>query len=289
MISGPSLLFASYTEYWESTYGSGLPVSVVVWGIGFSMCLLSVIPPSKWRTAALIALMPFVFLALPLGIRSSVLIPGVVSAFLVTRRRGQPRLWFTALAAMITLLGFSLLRNVREVGLGAVEGSNLVANPVHALLEMGASLRSISEIVAWHQDGEEWLRGASYWAPFDRQICRLPYANDCISGLEDNRLTYTVVMSRVGHIGLSPVAEAFHNFGTPGVIGVMAIIGLILGSMDRWATSPLKAASLGLVLLVILLNLRSGFITVPARLFLGFGFLGLIAVADYIKSNRVSR
>ena len=92
---------------------------------------------------------------------------------------------------------------------------------------------------------------------------------------DDRRLFGTELLSRVGAIGGSPVAEGYHNFGTAGAVGLLAAIGLIIAGLDRLRVRAVHDAILGVVLLPLLTDVRNFFAVVPAQVTMGLVLVGV--------------
>ena len=78
------------------------------------------------------------------------------------------------------------------------------------------------------------------------------------------------IANRVGQIGGSPVAEAFHNFGTVGVVLFMAVLGALLVRLERRSD-----AVVGVVLLPLLIQVRNSFAPVPVQIGIGLLLVAL--------------
>jgi len=94
------------------------------------------------------------------------------------------------------------------------------------------------------------------------------------------------VLSRVGPIGGSPVAEGYHNLGMAGVVAVMAAIGLAVALVDRRPVTPFGHATVGVVLLPLLTEVRNS--AAPLLIHIAIG-LSILAVARALARARTAR
>jgi hypothetical protein len=229
----------------------------------------------RLRSIAVSSFAFFALFALPIGLRGEVLFP-LVAAIVIRSKRGRtPSLRATLIAVLIVLLAISVLKELRQVGLSAAPSGEVNGNISDGLSELGGTLRPVTEVIGWRMQGDDYIRGNSYIAPFDRALCRLFPGRDCVSGLDDMRLMNVLVQERVGPIGFSPIAEAFYNFGRTGIIVIMGVYGLVVGFLNRPGASPLFLAMTAVIFAPMLINVRNSFVPVPANLFEGFLLIGL--------------
>jgi len=268
---GIELLFASYVEYLDATAGS--PVGYVWLALGIGLCFLVGTPRASSPGIHLIAYMAFAFFAmfaLPLGLRGEVLFTAFAAVVIRAKRGKRPSLKQTGIIVVAILLAISVIQEVRQVGLTAGLPALANGNILDALTEMGSSLRPVVEVVRWHEQGEDFINGASYVAPLERPLCTVLPLSDCVPAGEDTRLMNVLVMERVGAIGFSPIAEAFRNFGEGGVVLVLLIIGAIVGTLSRLPSRPVVNAVSGVILVGLMINVRNAFTQVPFHIVFGF-------------------
>jgi hypothetical protein len=86
---------------------------------------------------------------------------------------------------------------------------------------------------------------------------------------QDERMLNEVVDKKVGPIGFSPIAEAYHNFDRGGVAVVLFFFGVVLGMLDRLATSLRRQALAGVCMFPFIYHVRNAFVPLPAQLLLG--------------------
>ena len=274
---GIGALTSSYATYLER--GLGALGGYINLGIGISAILLASTPWRKEHRLGVLALACFAGFGLPMGLRGEVLFPTVVALGLMAKRCGAPRIATHVPMILITLtIGLSLvsgLRVVREFGVANAPLTAILSAPADGLAELGGSLRPVRETVRWAQNGEPPALGATYLAPVQRPLAAIAgYSTD---PHQDDSMMNVVILDRVGPIGFSSAAEAFHNFRLPGTILVHLLIGLLLGRIDRWRPDPLRLALSGVIMLPLLIHIRNSFISVPASWVIGAGLLLLLA------------
>ncbi|MBI4748165.1 MAG: O-antigen polysaccharide polymerase Wzy [Acidobacteria bacterium] len=264
---GSSIFTGSYESFLLATSETNL--SWLYFGIGFGLVWLASTTNKHLKWVGLGAFAAWALIALPLGLRGEVLFPGVTYWVLARRSSSQKSVWKVAVLGLCLLCGISALRVIREVGVEQVNQTVLTASPTEALVELGSSLRPVSAVVTWTENGDEFLNGASYWAPFDRALVWVVPGWGRVNAEDDDRLLNVQVMKRVGPIGFSPVAEAYYNFGPLGVVIAMMVTGWLIGWISGFSDSPLNRALLGVTFLPVLIQIRNSFVAVPFQLIAG--------------------
>jgi len=203
-----------------------------------------------------------------------------LSALVISAKRKIPISIGKAVASIIiSLVAIAAIKDLRQVGIGNYAISEFRGSPVEALAELGASLRPVTEVVSWKYSGDDFINGASYWAPFSRAFNQVIPLVDQPAAVDDDRLMNVLVQRRVGPIGFSPVAEAYRNLGSLGVVIALFLTGLTLGYVDTWAVSQKSQAVAGVLLVSLLLQVRNAFTPVPFQIITG---IGLLYIAIYI-------
>lgn len=273
---GAGLLTSSYGAFLAATQDGVLPY--VNFGIGLGLALLAATPPSASRRLGFSLFLGFAFVALPLGLRGEVMFPALAALAIAARRRPLLAGRYAAVAAIALLALIGALREVREVGIGNISGTSVAASPVDGLAELGFSIRPLSEAVFWHDDlGEAHTGGATYLAPFDRAIRGKVLAQPILPGNADPRLFNVLISGRVGPIGGSPMAEAYHNGGLAGVGLVMLTIGFVLGRLDVWPATVTRLAVSAVLFVPLLIQVRNAFTPVPLQVLLGLLVVAVVA------------
>jgi hypothetical protein len=276
---GPGILVGTYADFLRLTAGTPLPF--FYHGIGLAAVMAAACPWSKYHRVTASLFVVWGLFAFPLGLRGELLFPTVAAIAIVATRRRLMSAWRVAVIAVVLLGAIAAARQVRSVGISSVTETAVSANPLDGLAEMGASLRPVSEVVFWQQMGDPFDHGATYWAPIDRALVYVipGWTRPPID--RDYRIMNILVMERVGPIGFSTVAEAYRNFATLGVIGVLLLCGLLMGRIDTWPRSAIHQAIAGTIMIALLGHVRNSFVPVPTQLLVGFA----LTAAVYFKAR----
>jgi O-antigen polysaccharide polymerase Wzy-like protein len=291
VISTAGLLgfFIPYEDYLQATadFGTTLGVVWVVLGAGVVMTFTG--QHAWYRTAALVAYGCFALIALPLGLRSEVMFP-TVAALIAHARRGRtltPAKAFAMVAALLVII--PIVREVRTAGVQALPAAALAVPGLDALVEMGGSLHPVEKVVRWHAEGDPYELGGTYWAPFERAALKLLPGVRASAAEDDDRIMNVLVLDRIGAIGFSPVAEAYRNFGPAGVVVVLAVLGMIMGTLDT-VRDPRRAVLLMAAIYVpLLINVRNSFVSVPAQCAAGVLITIVFAVVRHVAGTLLNR
>jgi hypothetical protein len=270
---GIELIFGSYRDYLDV---AALPfigyTSFAYFAISLGFPLLISNPASRLKTNGMIIFAIWAVIAIPLGLRGEALFPLAAAAVMAAKQRSFSMPVVRSLLVAIVLLSLiSAVRQLRQVGLREYDAlAELRTSPVDALIEMGSSLRPVTEVLVWETAGEGYIMGSSYWAPVERAFRRVLPGVPRTSAEQDERLMNVLVQQRVGPIGFSPVAEAYRNFGYIGVGLFMFLIGFMMGRLDRWPTNPVRNAYLAVIFVPFLIQIRNDFTPIPFQLMAGF-------------------
>lgn len=203
--------------------------------------------------------------AFKMGLRGEVMFPAAVAAGMLGRRRIPITTGKLAIALVLLLIAIVVVKNARLSG-DYSKIDNM--NPLNAIAEMGSSLRTVQEVITWRTEGYERLYGASYWAPFERQIALfLPI--DRPPAKKDPRLLNVVVQEKAGPIGFSPIAEAYTNFGEKGIILVAVILGLLFAKLDSISSTIRHDVYIGVAIIPLFVMIRNSFTFIPVQIILG--------------------
>jgi oligosaccharide repeat unit polymerase len=285
---GLALFAASYQEYLAATESSGASslFSYSWLGVGVGLTFLASVDSSRWsRFSVGVFVLLFVPLALPIGLRGEVMFPIAAALAIRAKRYSVPSTFLTIAFIVLGLFLTSGIKELRQVGIAERSEATISLSAFDALAETGSSLRPVAEVVYWSDSGDSFINGSSYWAPIERLAQAILPGASSIPSQNDERLMNVLVMERVGPIGFSPVAEAFRNFGTIGVIVIMGIIGLIVGKLDNTRESPLAMMVCGVILVELLINIRNSFVAVPFHLLFGFAAIGLVLLGSLLTSR----
>ena len=268
---GVGILLGSY-ETFLAVVGESIALTLTYYGINVGMVFLAAAQPAALRRVAFAIFCLWGLIALPLGLRGEVLFPGLTALVIMAKRRPPFSAKVALLLGLLLLSSIAALREVRQVGVQNVGSTTVSASPLDALTELGSSLRPVSEVVYWRATGDQFIDGASYWAPFDRALAKVIPGRDwkLPPAEEDPRILGSLATMRGdGAIGFSVVAEAYYNFGPVGVCVIMALIGLLLGRLDLWPPTMGRQVLLGVILVPMLVEVRNDFTAVPFQILEG--------------------
>jgi len=283
---GTALLFSSYATFLGATEGGFLPY--VYFGMGLGIALLGAAPPSRGRIAGFAVFAAWSLIALPLGLRGEVLIPALTACVLVSKRRPIISTGKALALGLALLVLINAMQQVRKIGVQGLSEADIQYNPLGALAEMGSSLRPVAVVVSWRDNGEDYIYGASYWAPVERALQLIVPFGVRLDASDDERLLNVLMARRAGPYGLSPIAEAYRNFGAIGVCFIMLLTGFLIGAMDTWPATHVRQIMLGIIMVTLLLQVRNAFTPVPAQLVMGFLVLGAIVLLNKIWPGEAS-
>ena len=266
-------LVFGYAAYLEAAQDSALlGYSILALGVG---PVLAIAGGGRERLLSWWLFLAYTLVAFPLGLRGEVLFPLVAMLVVEVRRGRRIRPLWTVTGVLIVMTLIGVVRETRTEGIGALPNLSTLASPLDAAAELGSSLRPTVVVLGWHDRGEPFRHGATLLVVPIRAVEKLlghpPPAFD-------DRLFNAEILARVGPIGASPVAEAYHNFGTAGVVGFMAFLGVLMGLLTRIDRTPANDALLGALLVVFLIQVRNSFAPVPLQIVLIVGLLGLARV-----------
>ena len=268
---GWGLVSGGYASYIETNSTSGL-VGYATLGIGMG-AVLAVLGGGRERTAAWVVFVLYAVVAFPLGVRGSVLFPFALLMVAEARCGRRLRPLPAAAGAWTVLTAIGIIRQGRVDGYSWPGLGQILAAPLDAIAEMGSTLRPVAVVTDWHSGGDPYREGITLVVGPLRVLERLTGWNGG-QPAHDDRFFNVEIADRVGPIGGSPIAEGYHNFGTVGVILLMAAIGLFVGWIDR---RPTPLADLRLILLLpLLIQVRNSFAPVPAWLLVAVALIALV-------------
>jgi len=274
--------FVSYGEYLQGTTEYGAVLGVVWLALGCGL-VLSVTGRTGWlRTAATATFGLLSIVVLPIGLRGEVMFLGA-SAMVAAARCGRILKPVKVMALLLTLLVLiPIVREVRQTGLRGVADAVLEPRIFEAFAEMGASLHPVEKVVRWRAEGDPLELGRSYWAPIERAAARLLPGMTSVAADNDLRIANVLVSDRVGAIGYSPVAEAYRNFGSLGVVIVFVLIGAGVAAIDTIRSRRTAVLTLAIVYGPLLVNIRNSFVSVPAHWAFGIALIFSLAAIRHV-------
>lgn len=281
---GLRLIFGSYLAFLDATETTPMPAIYLATDLG--IVLLAASPWSRGHAVSAAFFVLWAAIAFPLGLRGEVLFPVLTALSVWAYRRVPIKPRRAVILAIALLAAIAVIRNVRSVGVSNIGEASLSINPLDGVAEMGASLRPVSEVVFWHEMGDDFDDGATYWAPIDRFLYYIVPGWTRPPIDEDRRVMTNLIMERAGPIGFSVVAEAYRNFAAIGVVAVLALLGFILGRLSAWPDDRVYQCVAGVTLTALLAHVRNTFVPVPAQLMLGFALIAALIVFARARSER---
>jgi hypothetical protein len=239
--------------------------------------------------APLLAWAPLGTLMLLIGLRTEALVPGVAFTIVLAHRGVHFRRSVLLACVIAGIVVIPLIRTVRDVGVAnEAEVNWRAASPLETFTELGSTLRAVKAYIDWIEDGDEYLLGATYWAPFDRQLLtRVMPDREPVPYDEDDRLPERK-MGQEGTVGLSATGEAYYNLGSLGPFIYFAFVGLLFGWLERraWKT-PYACALLGIAMSTFYFNIRGHWLSVPGPLALAVGLVAFcFLISRHTQTHR---
>lgn len=231
-------------------------VNSIHMAIGLGVCLAA-LTSDRLRRFSIALFLLWAAVAFPLGLRGEVLFPA--SALLAVYSAKYKINWLFLGALLLAIaVAASVVRDTRNTG-GDVDAESVTANPFDAVAELGGSLRPVYEVLKWEDEGDEFIWGASYYAPFERLFLRIFPVKKRLAAEDDERLMNILIVSRAGSYGFSPVAEGYRNFAIPGVMLVLFVFGLMVRIIDIKGVGWRFNAYAILVYILLVMNIRNAF------------------------------
>ncbi|TWP52410.1 O-antigen polysaccharide polymerase Wzy [Lentzea tibetensis] len=257
---GEDLLSGGYVAFVEAgATDPWLAVGTLCAGVG---AVLAVAAGGPSRVAGWCCFAVYALMALPLGTRGEVLFP-LLAMTVVEASRVRVRPMWTVGGAALTLVLSGLVRKTRTEGEAVLDA---LALPLDAVAELGFSLRPTVVVLGWDEPG----RGGATLVAVPLRVVESLTGWHGGPPAHDTRLFNVEIADRVGQIGGSPVAEAYHNFGIVGVALFLGVAGAVLGRLERCS-----GVVLGVVLLPVLIQVRNSFAPVPAQIAFGLLLVGI--------------
>jgi hypothetical protein len=264
--TGAIYSYGAYLAVVDSIPIVGIIFTYIYMFIGLSIVFIAVTYQKGFGYSYFVLFALWSMFAFKLGLRGEVMFPSAVAACMLGRK-GKPINGLLLLLAVCVFLIFAgIVKNARISGDYSAGAS---FNPMNAVAEMGSSLRAVQEVVSWRVNGEELMLGASYWAPFERQLALVLPQMERIPSADDERLLNVTVIKRAGPIGFSPVAEAYINFGESGVFAVFLLLGSLLAYLDNQTSKTRYDILLGVSLVPVFIMIRNSFAHVPVQIIIG--------------------
>jgi hypothetical protein len=130
-----ALLIGSYSTYLETVSGS--VANNAFFSIGLGLIFVTISKPCIWRSLGLCLFALWALVAFPLGLRGEILFPSVTALAICAGRKIPFKPVYVVLAAFLMLCLIAFVKEQRAHGLGSIEWSTIVMNPVNGVAEMG--------------------------------------------------------------------------------------------------------------------------------------------------------
>jgi O-antigen polysaccharide polymerase Wzy len=278
----------SYGEFLNATADAGMTWVYFFLSLGLALAVIEGSPRvTRWSIAIFTG---WAIVALPIGLRGEVMFPAAAAIMIASHR--LRRIGATA-AVVLMLLGLSsaaMFKEVRNEGWSGVEWTWKTVNPVSAVQELGQSLRPTFETIRWIEGGDQFLAGGSYWAPIERGFFRLFPVQQRQEGETDRRLMNILVQERVGPIGFSPVAEAYYNWGIPGVAIVHLLMGWLVAILATNPPSLIRQGLMAATYVPLLIHIRNSFVPVIAQILVGIVIvMAMVLLEKWLDARRETR
>ncbi|MEU4423054.1 O-antigen polysaccharide polymerase Wzy [Actinoplanes sp. NPDC024001] len=272
-LHAPELLAGGTYRRYLDTVGGSAAIAGCTLLVAIGLCVASASGRSRARAVAWQAFGLFALITMSFGSRTAAMFAAVAGAVVVaaTARR-VPRTRIAVGIILGALLSITVVQQVRDTGVSSTTVTSVSINPVGSLAETGGTVRTVAEVVKWRRTYQEPpYKGITYAAPVLRLWERLT-GQPRPEGFEDRRYAGVLLNQRVPEyqLGFSPVAEAFLNFGTIGVLLIFAAFGVLLGVFDARRLGHLGAARLGVCMYVLAYTVRNASNFVPITLAAGF-------------------
>jgi hypothetical protein len=232
-------------------------------------CLLALCGAGRRRwVVPLLVWSPVAVAMLLIGLRTEAMVPLVTFAIVLTCRGIALHRGVLAAAVVASLIVIPAVRVIRLVGFEHRSSVRWMdVSPLETLTELGITLRAAKAYVDRIEAGDEHLLGASYWAPFDRQLLvRVIPDREQIPFNEDVRVPSRLLPLHEGAVGESSIGEAYYNFGAIGPLIYFGCVGALFGWLERRAAASLYyCALLGIAINIFYFNIRGHWIAVPAQ------------------------
>jgi len=281
LVNGGLGVFAlSYGAFRATFLGpTSLQTAVDVSQLG---CLLALCGAGGRRWIWPLALFtPLACVMLLIGLRTEAMVPLVSYAIVLAHRGVRFNRGLLVAAVLTSLVVIPAVRTFRSVGFDNRSAVNWTeVSPLETFTELGITLRAAKAYVDWIERGDEYLLGASYWAPFDRQLLvRVVPGRERIPFDEDVRVPSRDIALREGPVGESSTGEAYYNFGPVGPFIYFACVGALFGWLERRAAAtPYHCALLGIVMNLFYFNIRGYWVNIPAQFAICVALLGVCYV-----------
>lgn len=279
--SGPVFFLQPYLDYLDGVAGTSAGTTTTAIAISLPMVVQDL--RDRLSRIAVGAFAVFALAGLPLGLRGEVLMPLVVAVAVVMAYVANRPRWLLAGASIVVLLTITVVRQLRQVGLGNLGDAVVTVNPLDSIEELGYSVRVLAYSLQWHEGGgEPFVFGQTYIHPVVRNLSTV-FGIQNPDASSDLGLFNSVIRSRIGEVGGSVMGEAHFNFGLAGIAAILMLWGFAIGSSAR-ARSPLGIAIAAVIGVLFILQVRDASTATASRIAIAVGLLGAAWVLDRLST-----
>ena len=205
------------------------------------------------------------------GNRGEIFYASAATLAILGRRGMQINTRLVIIILIVFFLIIPFIRQTRNLSIGERQLNNFEFNIGEPFIELGFQLRIINAVVIWTDRGEDFALGGTYILPLQRLIgIVVPFIER-----PDYSGSLYFFSERLPGQGFSVVGEAYYNYGVPGVIGILGIIGGYLSRFGNTASNKYLAFH-GAILAILINNIRNSFIFVPGQILIILGLFALI-------------
>lgn len=283
--SGPAFFLQRYRDYLDGV--AGTPVGTTITAIAISLPMVVQDLRDRLSRIGVGAFALFALAGLPLGLRGEVLMPLVVAvAVVMTYITKRPR-WLLAGASIVIFITITVVRQLRQVGLGNLGDAVITVNPLDSIEELGYSVRVLAYSLQWHEiGGEPFALGQTYVHPVVRNLNTV-FGIQNPEASSDLGLFNSVIRSRIGEVGGSVMGEAHFNFGLTGIAAILMLWGIAIAGSSARAHGPMGVAIAAVIGVLFILQVRDASTATASRIAIAVGLLGAAWVLD--RASRPAR
>lgn len=263
MISGRLPIFAAYLDYRSALDQVPLyseMLFALATGLAFTMATGDT---RQRRRALLLFLIPAVLIGIT-GSRGGVLWPVVTAVAVCSVRGYRPGITVAGIGAILFFVYIPVAGQVRNQGIARAELQEVSVHWTAPFVTNGFTLRPLVATIQWIDAGENLALGGTYLLPIQRIIGRLtPFVERPAYEAVPN--SWEHLHARIPTQGYTVIAEAYYNFGVPGVLLILGSIGACLAFFGDRASNATSLAAAGALLAVLLNNVRNYSVFVPGQ------------------------
>ncbi len=239
-IVGPSALFGYYSDWWDAKLLGAdqrwIDVGMVFSSAGVYALLATDDPKARWRRWFAYGLMPlFIGIAIQKGDRTGLIALGVGAGWCYTQRIARLRWPPVVAAAFLALIVMPVIGEWRaQRSLEASAQAGVYELLGDSLYNMGSSVNALVYTMELVPSQKTYAWGTTFWAAALQAVPNISFTKGkewAQGSIEDTPSTWiTWVINPIwastgGGYGYSMAAEWYYNFGIPGLVLGMALVG----------------------------------------------------------------